>query len=71
METTESSTVGHATLSEDRYLNLEKLKAEHQKKSDQVLGLKREIAQRQGDFADLRNEVTSRQIEREKLIDDV
>ena len=62
-------TEGHAVLSEDRYLDLEKLKLEHQKRSDQVLGIKREIGQRTLELSSLRNEVTDRQLEIEKELD--
>ena len=50
---------------------LEKLRGEHQKKSDQVLGIKREIMQRSLELSNLRNEVTSRQLEREQELDKV
>ena len=52
-------------------MELETLKADYQKRSDQVLAIKREIAQRTRDFGQLREEVTQRQLEKEKEIDQV
>merc|ERR1719253_226212 len=55
-----SHTDGISIVSEDRYMELETLKADYQKRSDQVLAIKREIAQRTRDFGQLREEVTQR-----------
>ena len=45
--------------SEESYLELEKLKADLQKRCDQALGIKREIGQRKKEATDVREEVTN------------
>ena len=68
---TEAKTYGHADVSEERYLELEKLKSDLQKRCDQALGIKREINLRSTEARNLREEVTNLQIEKEKMLDQV